>query len=121
MPASVGGRALIDPRPASAHPVGAYAELFSASSDPSAATQQRAVIAGTQKLIVWTNGTTEAYDLASDPGETRTGNVPHGDQVALHARLGQFAPRTGTAAANAEEIPLDEATKARLRALGYGR
>lgn len=78
----------------------------------------RAVIRGDRKLIVGAKGAETAFDLAADPGE----QAPLGDdpeRQALRQLLDDFAVRVSRAAPAGEARPLDEATRQRLRALGY--
>jgi arylsulfatase A-like enzyme len=83
--------------------------------------QTEAIIRGPVKVMVQLSGATETYDLATDPGESRP-NPP-----ALQAETAELAKvlREGRsqlasrAAATQETVPLDDATKERLRALGY--
>lgn len=62
----------------------------------------------------------EAYDLAADPAETRSD--PPGAAAAVGAlrdRLAHRVAELATRAAVPETVPLDPATRDRLRALGY--
>jgi arylsulfatase A-like enzyme len=81
---------------------------------------------GNWKLVVSSKGDTFLYDLAADPKETRNLAAERPEEVArMLARLAaaqqQIAlPAIDAALATGEEPPeLDEATRERLRALGY--
>jgi arylsulfatase A-like enzyme len=76
-----------------------------------------------RKLIVASVGAPELYDLASDPGERRPKTVFEGEPNAdlytalqrAHAALADSPPLGPTGA----PVPLDDATREKLRALGY--
>lgn len=77
---------------------------------------RRAVVAGTDKLIVGSDGTREVYDLATDPQESRPSNPLPGPLDDIHAAWIAGHPETPLVpvGASAPE-PSDE----QLRALGY--
>ena len=84
---------------------------------------ERGIIRDFAKLLVRTDGGTEAYDLQADPGE-KNANPPAlaGTASTLAAALDRAATTlTARAAAPVEGETLDAATKEQLRALGYGR
>jgi arylsulfatase A-like enzyme len=81
----------------------------------------RALIHNDDKLLVALDGSTESYDLATDPGERGGGPHPSVEQQhALRDRLSRvdahLGQRAGTPVASA---PIDDALRRRLRALGY--
>ena len=74
---------------------------------------------GTQKLLVGPEGANALYDLAADPGEqTIRRRAPAGAalQAALDAANAALASRQQP---EAQKVVVDEATKEKLRALGY--
>jgi arylsulfatase A-like enzyme len=82
----------------------------------------RAIFDGPQKLILDPRGRTMLYDLSTDPGETTPLKDPA--SVArtseLLARLARRQPSASSHATTAAAGPvLDDATKEKLRALGY--
>ena len=79
----------------------------------------QSVIVGAHKLIVHQDGTTEAYDLGADPGETNGGALTATDRSALQEMVTRITRQTSRSAAPAPTVALDETTDARLRALGY--
>jgi arylsulfatase A-like enzyme len=79
----------------------------------------RALVDGTDKLVVAKGGDQELYDLSADPGETTPRSAIASARAAVLAD--RLAAMIGAPpqAASAAAIPLDQATKERLRALGY--
>jgi arylsulfatase A-like enzyme len=79
------------------------------------------VTRGSVKLLVRPTGSTETYDLAVDPAEKN--DNPSGraaDTVALAAALTQKTADLHTRAGTAVKGPaIDDATREKLRALGY--
>jgi arylsulfatase A-like enzyme len=72
------------------------------------------------KYISTSNGRTELYDLATDPGETT--NLAGSDEaveLTMTERLGRWERSLEPAATDTEEAEYDEETMARLRGLGY--
>jgi arylsulfatase A-like enzyme len=96
----------------------AYAQIVSDSSG-GPLDHHHATIVGSRKLIVHADGTLEAYDLAADPGE-------HASDPAL-GRLAEVQQATDELERRAARDPSpymaaaapDDATTARMRALGY--
>ncbi|MBX3025627.1 sulfatase [bacterium] len=81
-------------------------------------TPSRVVIRGDRKLIVGPKGAETAFDLAADPRE----QAPLADdpeRPALRQLLDDFAARVARGAGVGEAGRLDEATRQRLRVLGY--
>jgi hypothetical protein len=78
---------------------------------------KQALVSGQAKLVVMPDGTRFAYDLAADPLE-RSPAPPKDDslEIALAAQLARL--HAGTAAA---PLAIDQATRERLRAVGYLR
>jgi choline-sulfatase len=76
---------------------------------------------GPLKLLLTREGTTEAFDLSTDPGEQ------HPNPPALHDKTAELAERIKEVVTDLERRagvaesgpPLDEGTKEKLRALGY--
>jgi arylsulfatase A-like enzyme len=79
----------------------------------------RTLVSGTEKLFLLPNGNRLLYDLANDPGETAPlrGAPIFYRGAELLARLQEIT--AAPPAQSTAEHPLDEATKERLRALGY--
>ena len=73
---------------------------------------------GSKKLLVSSKGAGELYDLGQDPDEKNPAGPPAGAalQAALDADTSRFAARQQP---QAEKVVVDEATKEKLRALGY--
>jgi len=76
---------------------------------------------GARKLLSRPNGFTESYDLSADPGEEEPASVgPADEKPALLRRLETMrAALRERAGAAPERAPLDDATREKLRALGY--
>lgn len=83
----------------------------------------RAFIRGMHKVLVARKGEASTYDLARDPGEhTPRAVAPDGsdpDATLLRTLEERQADLRGRRAAHAHSQPLDDATKEKLRALGY--
>ena len=81
---------------------------------------RRAVISGRLKLITWTAGDPELYDLAADPGELNNRYRP-GDPVsdALMARIHAWAAAIPQRSPEQAGKPVDKSTLEKLRSLGY--
>jgi arylsulfatase A-like enzyme len=80
----------------------------------------QALIRPPHKLTLRTDGKSELYDLERDPDEKRPLNGAAGAPANdLRGALTQTREAIGTRAGTAESKPLDEATKEKLRALGY--
>jgi arylsulfatase A-like enzyme len=79
---------------------------------------RRTILSGSLKLITWTQGAPELYDLASDPGEEHNLYQPRDPraEALLHslASWEKGAPRPGLAPS-----ALDRSTLERLKTLGY--
>lgn len=108
------GRSLV--RPVSDAP--AYAELPStpAGKPPE---QNRAVVQGDGKLATTPAGQEQFYDLARDPGERDPEGLDTTARAALRQALDGLRARAGHDVGTAQRRELDEATRERLRALGY--
>jgi arylsulfatase A-like enzyme len=76
------------------------------------------LVRGREKLLVDPDGTSELYDLGKDPAEKTPAGPPAGAalQAALERANSSFAARQQP---EAEKVVVDEATKEKLRALGY--
>ena len=79
------------------------------------------LISGTRKVIVLPNDGAELFDLAADPGETagQSTTKEDGPGAALVRRLLEQRATLNEGRTGAQSLPLDEATKEKLRALGY--
>jgi arylsulfatase A-like enzyme len=97
-------------------PSTAYTELLHDDGPP---VHRRAVIAGQGKLLLRTDGATELYDLAADPGETVPWQAPADERRALGRTLADAAAAAGAGAVTAPDAPLDGEMRENLRALGY--
>jgi arylsulfatase A-like enzyme len=111
----------VEPLPLEPAVNGAVAVTFSESADEGPKVlrlHQRAVVGQAEKMLVQRDGEHIFYDLASDPGEAHP--VPSSSFAReLEQALIRFASALGTPAERVAP-PVDEATRARLRALGYG-
>ena len=76
------------------------------------------LLRGPEKLLVSNKGVGEFYDLSQDPDEKNPAGSPAGAalQAALDADTSRLAARQQP---QAEKVVVDEATKEKLRALGY--
>jgi arylsulfatase A-like enzyme len=94
------------------------AHSVSSQTDSRLRGTRRAILAGALKLITWTAGPPELYDLTSDPEEKHNIYQPD-DQRAkdLSQRLDAWV--ASMPASKAAPFQLDSATKERLRSLGY--
>jgi arylsulfatase A-like enzyme len=82
----------------------------------------RAIVDGSQKLLVAPSGKTALYDVSSDPGETKPldGAAAAARTTDLLARLEHRQSTWRARATTSSTVqPLDEGTKEKLRALGY--
>lgn len=79
----------------------------------------RAVIEGDAKLILSPAGDEEGYRLDRDPKEHDTLGLSQDERMRLHDRLREFAARVARRA-RPSPATVDEGTRERLRALGYG-
>jgi arylsulfatase A-like enzyme len=81
---------------------------------------RRAIFSGRWKLIVWTDGDPELYDVAADPGELKNLYQPRDPRAAaLMAGLNTWIaamPRTNS---SNSARPMDKSTLEKLRSLGY--
>ena len=102
--------------------VEALSELELSGGHPKALPKHtRALVRRSLKVLTQPGGGTESYDLAQDPGEQRPNLPALAESSAalldeLRRRYAQLAER---ASPPAESFELDDATKDRLRALGY--
>jgi arylsulfatase A-like enzyme len=83
---------------------------------------RRAIFSGRWKLIVWTDGDPELYDVAADPGELKNLYRP-GDARAAALMAGMKTwvasmPRTNS---SGSAKPMDKSTLEKLRSLGYAQ
>ncbi len=75
-----------------------------------------AIVLGWHKAVARTDGTRAYYDLQTDPGETKPDALSPAARAVLDTALGRLIERPAPAR---PQIELDEATRERLRALGY--
>lgn len=96
----------------------AYAELLSTAAGKVPA-QTHAVVGDLRKLIASPGGAEAFFDLRRDPGERDPNALDPAARTALRETLDGYRARTRGTAGSAERRELDEATRERLRALGY--
>jgi len=81
---------------------------------------QRAIFSADIKLVVSSTGRQELYDLATDPEEQHDGfKASPVTAAALQERMQEWLGRVE--ASQEPPLPMDSATRERLRALGYIR
>jgi arylsulfatase A-like enzyme len=122
MPAGLQGLTLRLPRTQSSRAVytEAVSSLFNLKRNPAFRGVRRAIIAHSWKLITWTDGPPEVYDLAADPNETRN-QYQAGDPRAA-ALVGQLSAWAATAPHQFEQSrKLDKNAVEHLRSLGYAQ
>lgn len=90
-------------------------ELIKEPSATRHSPHERAIIAGSDKLIAGFDEQREFYDLAADPGEQH----PEALDTATRARLERSLAPLQASAAHGGNAVIDEDTKERMRALGY--
>jgi hypothetical protein len=79
-----------------------------------------ALVDGEEKVIVPEGDVPPAfYDLAQDPGERGTGEVPPATRDRLQRALGEAIERASRNPTTPAEETLDADTRRRLRMLGY--
>jgi choline-sulfatase len=108
------GRSLLRPGP---HPL-AYAELLlnGSGNEPP---QNRALVDGSHKLILTPAGHEQFYDLLRDPGERDPEGLDGDARAVLVRALEATRARAQRDVGTAEQRQIDDATRERLRALGY--
>jgi arylsulfatase A-like enzyme len=121
IPAGVQGRSLRLPRN-DADVV--YSEAFPPPSatvlNPRFRGFRRAMFAGSWKLITWTQGPSEFYDLAADPGETR--NLYRSDDPRAAALVDRLKEWAAPAPRNIDQSSRpDKSTLEKLKSLGYAQ
>lgn len=121
IPAGVQGRSLRSPRGDSD---AVYSEAFpppnASNLNPRFRGFRRAIFAGSWKLITWTQGTAELYDVAADPEETR--NLYRTDEsrdTALVERLQKWAILAPPKFQQSGKQ--DKSTVEKLKSLGYAQ
>lgn len=108
------GRGLVRPPAGGA----AYAEL-AATAVGKGPEQNRTLVDGARKLTLTPAGGEEFYDLAHDPGERNPQAFDEAGRAALRQALDTVRAQARRDAGAAQQRELDEATRERLRALGY--
>jgi arylsulfatase A-like enzyme len=118
------GRSLLDRSGSRAHPDGVLLELLPIADRLDLRRHTAGIVR--DRLAVLTPGPgggtdeSETFDLSHDPHELRPDPPALAEQgAALRARLAERRADLATRAGVAEIVPLDQATRARLRALGY--
>jgi arylsulfatase A-like enzyme len=103
-------------------PVPAYSELIKLPErdEKRVTPHEHAVVSGSLKLIVGKEGEREYYDLKADPGEKNPNALGDAERLELQNTYQQFRTRAIEHAAPRDTQTLDEDTKERMRALGYG-
>ena len=105
--------------PAESRPI--ISELERLGDGPEQRVHSAAILSGGRKMLLGTSGAIEVYDVAADPGEQHP--LPPliaAESLDLLAALDTArAALSERAAPNAIARPLDDATKEKLRALGY--
>jgi arylsulfatase A-like enzyme len=98
----------------------AIAVTYLAEMNPRFRGVRRGIFAGTRKLTTWTEGRTELYDLAADPGEAR--NLYRTDDPGAKALERQLSAWAAAAPRDAEQPgKLDKNSVERLKSLGYAQ
>jgi arylsulfatase A-like enzyme len=95
-----------------------YAELLSTAQGKEPE-QNRGLVAGNDKLLVTPAGGEQFYDLARDPGEMDPNALDATARTTLQQLLDTMRARAQRDVGTAQQRELDEATRDRLRALGY--
>jgi arylsulfatase A-like enzyme len=121
LPAGVQGRSLRSPGSDSDT---VFSEAFPPPSasvlNPRFRGFRRAIFAGSWKLIAWTQGPPELFDLATDPGETR--NLYRTDDPRAAALVDQLQKWASPAPQNFDQpIKQDKSTVEKLKSLGYAQ
>ena len=120
-PAGLQGRSLRSPRGQDSGAV--FAESgprIDARANPRLRGVRRAVFSGRWKLIAWSDGSPELYDLAADPNELHNLYKPGNPQVAaLVASLNQWTAAAPRPSSSPPDKPVDKTTLEKLRSLGY--
>lgn len=80
----------------------------------------RSVVVGTRKLIAGKEGQMEFYDLEADPRERNPDALAEADRALLRETLEGMQQRALSRGSKRETIEIDDATRAQMRALGYG-
>jgi len=99
-------------------PRAAFAELVTTTEGKPSTRHRQAIIVGSRKLIVDAEGAAEGFELGTDPHEKAPHAITGGDETVLRTALEHFGRALQAPSAH-ERVDLDEATRRRLRALGY--
>jgi arylsulfatase A-like enzyme len=121
VPPGLQGRSLRSPRTDGSDAVYAEARAAGAlSTSPRFKGVRRAMFVGSWKLIAWTEGLPELYDLAADPGETR--NLYRADDPHAKALADRLSAWVASAPRQVEEPgKLDKNSVEKLKSLGYAQ
>jgi arylsulfatase A-like enzyme len=104
--------------PAAAPPVDILLQLPAKGGDLDLRLHRDGLVRGPEKLLVGIDDVGQRYDLAADPGERHPADIPADAplRAALDAANAALATRQQPAA---QKAVVDDATKEKLRALGY--
>jgi hypothetical protein len=81
---------------------------------------RRAIVAGSWKLITWSQGPSELYDLAADPGEAH--NLYRADDPRTTALVDRLQKWAAMAPPKVDELgKQDKNTVEKLKSLGYAQ
>jgi arylsulfatase A-like enzyme len=117
-PAFLQGQSLRSPRSASEVVFTEARSIGSHEKDARLRGVRRAIVNGNTKLVTWSAGEPELYDLAADPGERV--NRYHPDDPLAVSLLARMNAWTATIPRQlAKPAKLDKSTSDRIRSLGY--
>src|SRR5262249_19916033 len=110
------GRSLLPAAPGRS----AYAELFlnSLAKEP---IQNRRLVDGARKIHLTPEGGEEFYDLTRDPGEHDPNGLDETARAALREAIARAQAKAQPDPGAGEQRVIDDATRERLRALGYAQ
>jgi arylsulfatase A-like enzyme len=120
-PASVQGRSL---RTSCCDSDAVYSEAFPTPTasilNPRFQGLRRAIVAGSWKLITWSQGPSELYDLAADPGEAH--NLYRADDPRTAALVDRLQKWAATVPPKVDQLgKQDKSTVEKLKSLGYAQ
>jgi arylsulfatase A-like enzyme len=120
IPRSLQGHSLRGSQNQQGSAVFAEGEGRSQNANPRLRGSRRAVFSGNWKLIAWSAGNPELYNLAADPGELHNLYKPGDPQAAaMMARIDEFNAAAPRRKPSQSEKPVDKQTLEKLRSLGY--
>jgi len=119
-PAGLQGQSLRAPRGDSGAVFAQSEARGSQRENPRLRGARRAIFSGNLKLIVWTAGNPELYDVAADPGELHNlYNPADASAEALEKRMHEWLAAMPVASSPHTVTPADKSTVQKLRSLGY--